>query len=142
MTNGGSFKRALRREARAAGLSYTQALARRERDRDSVDHRVGAWRRWRRLDGLADRSLRAYQVRVPEATTLPAHGGGMFKVDLADRPDPWVARIVPPQARAAEQLHEDVEVLRLLERVGFPAERVVERIREAFAAKALSSWRT
>ena len=123
MTKGGSFKRALRREARAAGLSYTQALARRERERDSVDRRVGAWSRWRRLDGLADHFWRTYQVRVAGVTTLSAHGGGIFKVDLADRPDPWVARIVPPEARAAERLHEDVEVLRLLERVGFPAER-------------------
>jgi hypothetical protein len=87
MTNGGSFKRALRREARAAGLSYTQALARRERERDSVDRRVGAWSRWRRLDGLADHFWRTYQVRVAEVTTLSAHGGGIFKVDLADRPD-------------------------------------------------------
>jgi Ser/Thr protein kinase RdoA (MazF antagonist) len=123
MTKGGSFKRAVRREARAAGLSYTQALARRERDRNTVDARVGAWHRWRRLDGLADHLWRAYRVRVASVTTLSAHGGGIFRVDLADRPAPWVARIVPPEARAAERLHEDVEILRLLQRVDFPAER-------------------
>ena len=123
MTKGGSFKRAVRREARAAGLSYTQALARRERERNTVDARVGAWHRWRRLDGLADHFWRTYRVRVASIATLSAHGGGIFRVDLADRPTPWVARIVPPEARAAERLHEDVEILRLLERVGFPAER-------------------
>lgn len=123
MTKGGSFKRAVRRDARAAGLSYTQALARRERDRNTVDGRVGAWQRWRRLDGLADHFWRAYQARVVSVTTLSAHGGGIFRVDLADRPAPWVARMVPPEARAGERVREDVEILRLLERVGFPAER-------------------
>lgn len=123
MTKGGSFKRAVRREARAAGLSYTQALARRERERAGVEARVGAWQRWRRLDGLADHFWRAYRVRVASFTTLSAHGGGIFRVDLADRPAPWVARIVPPEARAGERVREDVEILRLLERVEFPAER-------------------
>jgi len=123
MTRGGSFKRAVRREARAAGVSYTQALARTQRDRDTVDRRVRAWRRWHRLDGLGDHFWRTYRVRVAAVTTLSAHGGGIFRVDLADRPTPWVARVVPPDARAADRLHEDVEILRLLERVGFPAER-------------------
>ena len=122
MTRGGSFKRAVRREARAAGVSYTQALARTQRDRDTVDRRVRAWRRWHRLDGLGDHFWRTYRVRVAAVTTLSAHGGGIFRVDLADRPTPWVARVVPPDARAADRLHEDVEILRLLERVGFPAE--------------------
>ena len=52
MTKGGSFKRALRQEARAAGLSYTQALARRARENDSVDRRVGASYEAKRLEEL------------------------------------------------------------------------------------------
>ena len=123
MTKGGGFRRVVRRKARAAGLSYTQALARLERERDTVDGRVGAWGRWRRLDGLAEHLFRTYGVQVASVTTLSQHGGGIFKIDLVNPPTAWVVRIVPPEARPPERLDEDVEILRLLERKGFPAER-------------------
>lgn len=118
MTKGGSFKRAVRRQARAAGVSYTEAL----KKHDTVDARVGAWAKWRRLDGLADHLATVYGVRIGDVSTLSEHGGGIFKVDV-DRPTAWVVRVLPSEARTRGQLVEDVVILRLLERNGFPAER-------------------
>lgn len=123
MTRGGDFKRAVRREARASGLSYTQLLARRRADGETVDERVGAWSRWRRLDGLGEHFARVYNAQVVGVTTLSEHGGGIFKVDLADLPTAWVVRVFPPAARSPESVRADVHILRLLERSGFPAER-------------------
>ncbi|MEN3272534.1 MAG: hypothetical protein V7636_1295 [Actinomycetota bacterium] len=123
MTKGGDFKRAVRREARASGLSYTQALARRGPDRGTVDERIASWRRWRRVDGLTEHFATTYDVHVVSITTLSEHGGGIFKVDLADHATAWVVRVVPPAARTPESIGEDVKILRLLEHAGFPAER-------------------
>ena len=43
-----------------------------------------AWRRWHRLDGWGGHFWRTYRVRVAAVTTLSAHGGGIFRVDLAE----------------------------------------------------------
>ena len=127
MTKGGDFKRAVRREARAKGLSYTQALATVQMERKTVDERVRAWGRWRRLDGLAEHLRSTYGVGMLSVETLSEHGGGIFKVTLVDRSPAWVVRIVPPAARTPESVRGDAEILRLLDRSGFPAERCAHR---------------
>lgn len=120
MTRDGSFKRALRRQARAAGRSYTQALAARERT--GVAARVGAWKKWKGLSGLAGHFERRYDVRVESITSLSQHGGGILKVNLRDCAA-WVARVFAPAARSAELVRGDVEILKFLERHDFPAGR-------------------
>ena len=59
-----------------------------------------------------------YGIRVTGVTRLD---GGVFRVDHADGP-PWVARVFLTD-RPLARTEEDAEVLRFLERQGFPAER-------------------
>ena len=59
-----------------------------------------------------------YGIRVTNVTRLDA---GVFRVDQDDGP-PWVARL-SVAARPLARIEEDAEVLRFLERRGFPAER-------------------
>jgi Ser/Thr protein kinase RdoA (MazF antagonist) len=59
-----------------------------------------------------------YGIRVTAVTRLDA---GVFRVDRSEGP-PWVARL-SVAARPVARVGEDAEVLRFLERQGFPAER-------------------
>lgn len=59
-----------------------------------------------------------YGIRVTAMTRLTA---GVFRVDRAEGP-PWVARL-GLAARPLARIGADAEVLRFLERQGFPAER-------------------
>src|SRR5215469_4270373 len=59
-----------------------------------------------------------YRIRVTNVTRLDA---GVFRVDRDEGP-PWVARL-SVAARPLSRVEEDAEVLRFLERRGFPAER-------------------
>ena len=59
-----------------------------------------------------------YGIRVTATTRLD---GGVFKVDYDGGP-PWVARIYL-SSRPVARTEADAEVLRFLERLGFPAER-------------------
>jgi Ser/Thr protein kinase RdoA (MazF antagonist) len=59
-----------------------------------------------------------YGIRVARISTME---GPVYRVDRADG-QAWVARVFPPP-RTRKQVEGDAEVLRYLERRGFPAER-------------------
>ena len=76
--------------------------------------RVGA-------DRLGQHLADHYGTTVTGTTELD---GGVFRVDRADGP-PWVARLFP-LARPVEAVQGDAEVLDLVARHGFPAERTID----------------
>src|ERR1700729_3121906 len=67
---------------------------------------------------LAGHLAERYGVVVTATVTLDV---GVVRVDRADGPS-WVARVFS-DARAIADVEGDAEILRLLERGGFPAER-------------------
>jgi Ser/Thr protein kinase RdoA (MazF antagonist) len=120
MTKSGSFKRTVRRRAAEAGRTYTEELAIAEAE--EVNRRFSIEASWS-SDGLPAHLQRTYGIEVTEITQLSPHGAGVFRVDRADGPS-WVARLFHDGGRPLESILGDVEMLRHLERHGFPAERV------------------
>ncbi len=128
MTKDANLKRVARRHARETGQRYTEALA----DLEGLRARVG-WRRWsndgrsaalhepiaeRVLSHLRDR----YGIDAVTASKVSSHNDHVFRVDRRDG-DPWIVRVFPP-ARPASGVEGDAAILRYLERLGFPAERL------------------
>src|SRR5688572_18912097 len=77
MTKGGSFKRKVRREARASGKPYTQR--RDEMGEDALSARV--LQPFDRDDGLAAHLTERYGIEITKLVPLALHGNRVFRVD-------------------------------------------------------------
>ena len=122
MTKRGSFKNAVRRQARASGTAYTEALATMTQPDPDVAARVQAATQWRGEESLGAHLETRYGIKVSAVTKLSPHGAGVFRVDRGDGPA-WVARLYPRDARPADKVEADAEILRFLELHDLPAER-------------------
>ena len=117
MTKRGSYKRAVRRNARESGRPYTEELA--VMQREDLLARMGP--KWHGREGLPQHLESHYGIRVGGLTQLSKHGGGVFRVDRGDGGPTWVARVL---SRPMQDVEDDVTILRFLERHDFPAERL------------------
>ena len=115
MTKDGSFKKVVRRHAAETGQRYLEAKA----DIEGLDSRIHHSPVAERLVAhLRDR----YRIDATRATPLSQHVDYVMRIDRGDG-DPWVARAFPP-ARPVAGAKGDAEILRSLERHGYPAERL------------------
>lgn len=115
MTKDASFKKVVRRHAEETGQRYTESLTDLEGLGSRMDHEPDAVRL---LAHLRDH----YGIDPVAATKLSVHKTYVFRVDRNDG-CPWVARAFPP-ARPRSGVEGDAEILRFLERQGYPAERL------------------
>ena len=115
MTRDASFKKVVRRHAEATGQRYTDALA----DLEELGARM-------HHEPVPDRLLAhlqsVYGIDAVRATKLSLHNTVVFRIDRKGGV-PWVARVFPP-ARPLASAEGDADVLRLLDRHDFPAERL------------------
>src|SRR5436305_5823194 len=115
MTRDGSFKKVVRRHAQETGQRYTEALT----DLEGLDARM-------HHEPVAERLLahvrEHYGIDATAATKLSIHNTYVFRIDRTDG-EPWVARAFPP-ARPKAGVEGDADILRFLERQGYPAERL------------------
>ncbi len=70
---------------------------------------------------LAAHLRERHGIEPTSVTPLSVHREGVYRVDRKSGPS-WVARVHPAE-RPADFAHGDVTILRLLERLGYPAER-------------------
>lgn len=115
MTKDGSFKKVVRQHAADTGQRYTEALADLEGLSGRIHHQPSGAQL---LAHLGDR----YGIEPVAATRLSVHKTYVFRIDRGDG-DPWVARAFPP-ARPRSGVEGDASILRFLERMGYPAERL------------------
>lgn len=115
VTKDGNFKKVVRHHALDTGQRYTEALTDLEGLSPRMHHEPVAERL---LGHLRD----TYGTDPVAATKLSVHKGYVFRVDRRDG-DPWVARAFPP-ARPRARVEGDAAILRFLERLNYPAERV------------------
>lgn len=115
MTRHGSFKKVVRRHARATGQRYTEALVDLQGLEDRMIHEPSSQHL---LAHLRDH----YRIDAVAATKLSLHKTYVFRIDRADG-DPWIARAFPP-ARPKSGVEGDAAILRFLGRHDFPAERL------------------
>jgi Ser/Thr protein kinase RdoA (MazF antagonist) len=115
MTRHGSFKKVVRRHAKATGQRYTEALVDLEGLEDRMAHEPSPERL---LAHIRDR----YRIDAVAATKLSLHKTYVFRIDRTHG-EPWIARAFPP-ARPMSGVEGDADILRFLERHTFPAERL------------------
>src|SRR5579863_2791365 len=115
MTKDASFKKAVRRHAAETGQRYTEALTDLAGLSARMHHEPAPDRL---LAHLRDR----YGVDAVAATKLSVHKTYVFRIDRSDG-SPWVARAFPP-ARPRTGVEGDAAILRFLERLDYPAERL------------------
>jgi Ser/Thr protein kinase RdoA (MazF antagonist) len=115
MTRDASFKKVVRRHAEETGQRYTEALTDLRGLGARMHHEPVPERL---LAHLRDR----YGIDPVAAAKLSVHKTYVFRIDRNDG-SPWVARAFPP-ARPRAGAEGDAEVLRFLERQGYPAERL------------------
>lgn len=115
MISHGSFKKVVRRHARATGQRYTESLTDLEGLESRMVHEPSPEHL---LAHLRDR----YRIDAIAATKISVHKSYVFRIDRADG-DPWIARAFPP-ARPRTGAEGDAAILRFLERHDFPAERL------------------
>jgi Ser/Thr protein kinase RdoA (MazF antagonist) len=115
MTKDSSFKKVVRRHAHETGQRYTEALT----DLEGLEGRM-------HHEPIAEQVLahvrERYGVDATAATKLSVHNTYVFRIDRNDG-DPWVARAFNP-ARPRVGVEGDADILRFLERQGYPAERL------------------
>jgi Ser/Thr protein kinase RdoA (MazF antagonist) len=115
MTRNASFKKVVRRHVEETGQRYTEALTDLEGLGARMNHEPAAERL---LVHLRER----YGIVPIAATKLSVHKTYVFRIDRKDG-GPWVARAFPP-ARPRAGVEGDAAILRFLERVDYPAERM------------------
>jgi Ser/Thr protein kinase RdoA (MazF antagonist) len=115
MTKEASFKKVVRRHAQETGQRYTEALTDLQGLGTRMDHEPAPERL---LAHLRDR----YGIDAVAATKLSVHKTYVFRIDRTDG-EPWVARAFPP-ARPRAGAEGDAAILRYLEHLGYPAERL------------------
>lgn len=115
MTKDASFKKVVRRHADETGQRYTEALTELEGLGARMHHEPAGDRL---LAHLHDR----YGIEAVSATKLSVHKTYVFRIDRNDG-EPWIARAFPP-ARPRAGVEGDADILRFLEREGYPAERL------------------
>jgi Ser/Thr protein kinase RdoA (MazF antagonist) len=115
MTRHGSFKKVVRRHARATGQRYTESLVDLEGLQDRMIHEPSA-------EHLLEHVRDHYCIDAVAATKVSQHKTYVFQIDRADG-DPWIARAFPP-ARPRSGVEGDAAILRFLEQQDFPAERL------------------
>ena len=115
MTRDGNFKKVVRRHAEETGQRYTQALNDLEGLTERMHHEPAA-------EALLAHVREQYGIDAVAATKLSVHNTYVFRIDRADG-EPWVARSFPP-TRPRAGVDGDAEILRFLQRAGYPAERV------------------
>jgi Ser/Thr protein kinase RdoA (MazF antagonist) len=115
MTKDGSFKKVVRRHAEETGQRYTEALTDLEGLGARMDHEPVPERLLAHLRGR-------YGIDPVAATKLSLHKTYVFRVDRNDG-SPWVARAFPP-ARPRAGVEGDAAILRFLEQLDYPAERL------------------
>lgn len=91
MTKHGSFKKVVRRHARATGQRYTEALTDLEGLDDRMIHEPS-------LERLLTHFRDHYRIDATAATRISVHKTYVFRIDRADG-DPWIARAFPPLAQ-------------------------------------------
>jgi Ser/Thr protein kinase RdoA (MazF antagonist) len=115
MTKDARFKKVVRRHAQDTGQRYTEALTQLEGLEARIFHEpIG--------DRLLAHLRRRYGIDAVAATTISQHNDHVFRIDRGDGA-PWIARVFPP-ARPSAGAEGDAEILRFLERQGYPAERL------------------
>jgi Ser/Thr protein kinase RdoA (MazF antagonist) len=115
MTKNGSFKKVVRRHAEDTGQRYTEALSDLEGVGARMFHEPVAEHL---LAHLRDR----YGIDAVAATKTSHHNDHVFRIDRGDG-EPWIARVFPP-ARPRVGVEGDAAILRFLERMDYPAERL------------------
>jgi Ser/Thr protein kinase RdoA (MazF antagonist) len=129
MTRHGSFKKVVRRHAKATGQRYTEALVDLEGLEARMIHEPSA-------EHLLAHIRDHYRIDAVAATRISAHKTYVFRIDRTDG-DPWIARAFPP-ARPKSGVEGDAAILRFLERQDFPAERLaVEDAVSGFAGSTV-----
>ena len=115
MTKDGSFKKVVRRHAEETGQRYTEALT----DLEGLDARMSH-------EPIAERLLahlrNRYGIDPVAATQVSVHKGYVMRIDRNDG-EPWIARAFPT-ARPMTGAEGDAVILRFLERLDYPAERL------------------
>lgn len=124
MTRDGSFKKVVRRHARATGQRYTEALTELEGLDDRMIHEPSA-------EQLLEHIRDHHRIDAVAATKISQHKTYVFRIDRANG-EPWIARAFPP-ARPKSGVEGDAAILRFLEQHDFPAERLA-------AANAVSDF--
>lgn len=115
MTRHGSFKKVVRRHARATGQRYTEALTELEGLEDRMIHEPSS-------EHVLAHVRDHYRIDAVAATKISVHKTYVFRIDRADG-DPWIARAFPP-ARPRSGVEGDATILRFLQAHDFPAERL------------------
>ncbi len=115
MTKDSSFKKVVRRHAAETGQRYTEALT----DLQGLDARMS---HEPAVDRLLDHLRSQYGINPAGATQISQHNSHTFRIERTDG-SPWVARAFPP-ARPRSGAEGDADILRFLERQGYPAERL------------------
>ncbi|MGB3306070.1 MAG: phosphotransferase [Thermomicrobiales bacterium] len=115
MTRQGSFKKVVRRHAKATGQRYTEALTELEGLEARMVHEPSS-------EHLLAHIRNHYRIDAVAATKVSIHKTYVFRIDRTDG-DPWIARAFPP-ARPKSGVEGDAAILRFLERQDFPAERL------------------
>ena len=115
MTRHGSFKKVVRRHARATGHRYTEALTDLEGLEDRMVHEPSS-------EQVLAHIRDYYRIDAVAATRLSLHKTYVFRIDRTEG-EPWIARAFPP-ARPKSGVEGDAAILRFLERHHFPAERL------------------
>lgn len=115
MTRHGSFKKVVRRHAKATGQRYTEALTDLEGLEVRMIHEPSS-------EHLLAHIRDHYRIDAVAATKVSGHKTYVFRIDRTDG-DPWIARAFPP-ARPKSGVDGDAAILRFLERQDFPAERL------------------
>jgi Ser/Thr protein kinase RdoA (MazF antagonist) len=115
MTRDACFKKVVRRHTEETGQGYTEELT----DLDDIGARM-------HHEPVAERLLahlrNRYGIGATTATQLSVHNAYVFRIDRNDG-EPWVARAFPP-ARPRAGVEGDAAILRYLERLDYPAERL------------------
>lgn len=131
MTKQGSFKRAVRRRARATGQRYTEARAVLEQAGESP------FAQTRPFDeaALATHLQTQYRIQVTSIVPIdddpefrphgswPGHYPSTLIVKRDDGP-PWVARVFSSSADGVNRVEDDADILRFLAAHDFAAERI------------------
>ena len=115
MTKDGTFKKVVGRHAEETGERYTAALTDIEGLEARMFHRPAGER-------LVAHLRDHYGIDANVVTRASQHHDHVFRIDRRDG-DPWIARAFSP-ARPRSGTEGDAEILRFLERHGYPAERL------------------